>query len=214
MTIFQFRSLFLPVFISIILLFCNGSAYYQDQAGNKKLIYPESAFRNGDIIFQRGMNIASAFVVSVDSQSLYSHVGIICKSNNRVYVIHILPESNESKEGLVRREPLGDFLSPERSSGFALYRLSNDTGQIPSRAVDMATSFFRQRIHYDYDMDYKNHEKLYCTELVWWAYRMAHLDLIDGKFESVEFPFYKGRYILISTLLKSRWLEKVLINPV
>ena len=209
-----YRSLFLPVFMLTILLFCNGSVYHQDQAGNKKIIYQESVFRNGDIIFQRGRNVASTFVVSVDSGSVYSHVGIICKSKNHIFVIHILPESNESKEGLVRREPLGDFLSPERTSGFALYRLSDNKGTIPSRAVDVATSFFKKRIHYDYDMDYKNHGKLYCTELVWWAYRMAHIDLIDGKYESVAFPFYKGKYILISTLLKSRLLEKVSINPV
>lgn len=210
----KYRSFILPAFILMTLLCCNSSVYHQAQVGNKKLLYSENEFQNGDIIFQRGMNIASAFVVSVDSRSVYSHVGIICKSKSHVFVIHILPESNESKEGVVRRESLGDFLSVERTSGFALYRLSNNKGTISSRAAGVATSFFRQRIPYDYDMDYKNHEKLYCTELVWWAYRMAHIDLIDGKFESLEFPFYKGKYILISTLLKSKWIEKVSINPV
>jgi uncharacterized protein YycO len=63
-------------------------------------------------------------------------------------------------------------------------------------------------------MNNTNHDKLYCTELVWWAYRKANIDLIDGKFEGVEFPFYKGKYILISTLLKSKWLEKVSINSI
>jgi uncharacterized protein YycO len=209
-----YRSLLLPALILIILFFCNGSVYQQDQAADKKIRYSESAFRNGDIIFQRGINIASTFVVSVDSRSVYSHVGIIYKSHNHIFVIHILPESNESKDGLVRMELLGDFLSPERTSGFALYRLSKNNGKIPSKAADFAISFFKQRIHYDYDMNNKNHEKLYCTELVWWAYRMASVDLIDGKFEGVEFPFYKGKYILISTLLKSKWLEKISINSI
>lgn len=210
----SYRSLSLPLLTLAILFFCNGSACQQEQAGNKEIIYSESAFRNGDIIFQRGMNIVSTFVVSVDSRSDYSHVGIVYKSHNHTFVIHILPDDNKSKDDVVRIEPLADFLSPGKTSGIALYRFSENKRNIPSRAVDFALSFLKRRIHYDYDLDYKTREKLYCTELVWRAYRMADVDLIDGNFESVDFPFYKGKYILISNLLKSKRLEEVSINSI
>ena len=209
-----YRSLFLSALLLTLLLFCNGSVYQQERAVDKKILYAEGEFSNGDIIFQRGINIASTFVVSIDSKSGYSHVGIVCKSQGHIFVIHILPESNESKDGLVKMELLGDFLSPERTSAFALYRLSKNKDNISSKAVDSAVSFFKQGIRYDYDMNNTSHDKLYCTELVWWAYRKANVDLIDGKFEGVEFPFYKGKYILISTLLNSKWLEKVSINTI
>jgi len=197
-----------PVLILPTLFLYNASLSMHDHSLRNELTGSTAGFRDGDIIFRRGISLVSHFVFSVDPSSGYSHTGIICKQANRFFVIHVLPVEHENHEDAVRMEPLGEFLSQDNASGFALYRLT-DNGNIPGKAANIAKSFYNRRFHYDYDLDYADHQRLYCTELVWLAYSLAGVDLIEGRYEGVDIPFYKGKYILISGLLKSRRLNRV-----
>lgn len=169
----------------------------------------ERSLEDGDMIFRRGVGLTSDFVVSVDRASLFSHVGMICKKAGHAYVIHILPDEGRGEDDTVRMEPLARFLSPENASGFAVCRLSGQHVATAQRAASAALFFWKKGVGYDYELDGSNARQLYCSELVWQAYKKAGIDLLDGRLQPVRFPFYQGRYVLISGLLNSRWLETI-----
>jgi len=193
--------------ILIVMAVVNGSAKEEPAPNAPALHIDEQAVENGDMIFRRGVGLASDFVVSVDAASRFSHVGIICKQDGQTYVIHILPDEGRGDDDSVRMEPLSLFLSPANASGFAVCRLSGKHRAVAQRAASQALAFWKKQVCYDYDLDASNARRLYCSELVWQAYKMAGIDLTDGVLQRVTIPFYQGRYVLISRLLNSRWLE-------
>lgn len=173
------------------------------------LTIDEASYENGDLVFRRGVGLVSNFVVSVDTSSMFSHVGIICKTGSGTFVIHVLPDEQQQNNDVVQMEPIAVFLSSDNASGFAMCRLAGDHRVIASRAVGHALDQWKGRVRYDYDLDSSNPRRLYCSELVWLAYKQAGIDLTDGVLDRVNLPFYQGRYIMISRLLNSRWLEKI-----
>jgi len=199
---------FLIVLLAVMVFPC-GSVSRSDMFKGTCLHIDEDKLQDGDLIFRRGVSLASHFVLSVDSTSVFSHVGIVRVRDGHAHVIHILPEEDRSEKDEVRMDPVGIFLSPDNASGYAVYRMSGNRREIPERAADMALTLLKSRVQYDYDLDCTTRKKMYCTELVWSVYRMSGIDLIDGRLEKAGFPFYNGEYIMISSLLKSRWLDKI-----
>lgn len=199
-----------PVMLVLtIVAVMNGLATHQKTESVPELRIDELLVENGDMIFRRGLGLASDFVVSVDTASEFSHVGIICKQAGHPYVIHVLPDEKHGDEETVRMEPLALFLSQDNASGFAVCRLSGDRRGIAKNAASHALSFWEKKVCYDYELDASNAQRLYCSELVWLAYKMAGIDLTDGVLQRVTVPFYQGRYVMISKLLHSRWLETI-----
>ena len=185
------------------------------QTESARLQYDPSLLQTGDIILRRGRSIRSHFVLMTDRQSSFSHAGLIQKTGDSLFVIHVLPtETSRKEDTIVQIEPLDIFLSPDRTSLAAVYRLRKDSNQYAPKAIEAALSYVEQQIRFDGDFDLKTSDKLYCTELIWCAYLNAGFDLIDGEFDKLLIPLGKGAYILPSRLTKSRQLQLVCsLNP-
>ena len=169
--------------------------------------YDTNSFQTGDIIFRRGLGPASDFIVSADRGSLFSHVGLIYKAQEEIFVIHILPsEVHSNEEHDAKIESIDDFLS--QSSAVAIYRLKISNGE-PKNATDVALDYVDSNIGFDFNFDLATKNKMYCTEFVWNSYLNAGVDLVNGKFDELQMPFLKGQFILPSTLLNSPQLMLV-----
>ncbi|MBM3163459.1 MAG: hypothetical protein FJZ79_09160 [Chlorobi bacterium] len=201
-------------FLCVSVCFLVGSSDCASFVRNTGNIVDEESIKSGDIVFQRGLNALSRFVVSLDDGSVYSHVGIVYKSSVGTFVIHILPDNDGVTDAVVQIEAISDFLSPHNTSLYAIYRYYDECSNVSEQAAASAYFLFCDKRGYDFQFDYRDHERLYCTELVWHAYKNANIDLIDGRFEHVNFPFYKKRYILVSGLLKSEYLKLVMKNSI
>ena len=101
------------------------------------------------------------------------------------------------------------FLGTDRASSAAVYRVRATERAYTSLAVAQATTFAFNKVPFDAAFDLKTPDTLYCTELVWRAYKDVGLDLVDGKFEMLSTPFGKGEYLLPGTLLQSAHLQSV-----
>lgn len=172
------------------------------------LRYDVKMFETGDLIFRRGRSLVSQIVLSADGASSYSHVGIIKIIGGSAFVAHTTTDEPPS-EDVARVEPLDVFLRDDRASAAAVYRLKGSAQHFTARAVEAALSFAEKRIPFDDGLDLNTTDKLYCTEMVWRAYLAAGLDLVDGRFDRLNFPMSKEFYLLPSSLLKSEWVEMI-----
>lgn len=172
----------------------------------------------GDVIFRRGRDAVSAVVLAADGASRFSHVGIIVPIGRLPAVVHALPDDAEHPEGRVRIEPVGTFIAPENASELAVYRLhhgsretSRETsGETAGRAARHALRYVREQRRFDNDFRLETPGELYCTELVWRAFREAGTDLLDGRLARLRLPLRSGDFVLPSSMTESPRLGLVI----
>jgi MoaA/NifB/PqqE/SkfB family radical SAM enzyme len=73
-----------------------------------------------------------------------------------------------------------------------------------------ALRYARERRLFDGDFRLETPGRLYCSELVWRAFREAGIDLVEGRFSRLELPLRRGDFILPSAFTTSPHLGLVL----
>jgi hypothetical protein len=120
----------------------------------------------GDVIFQSLPHSPVVDAIEGVTRSPYSHCGIVGQRDGRWVVC-------EAYHG-VEETPLREFVFRGRDQGFAVYRLKNEfQGKIPA-TLECARSYLGRPYDIHYRMD---DEKIYCSELIFKAYR----DASDGE---------------------------------
>ena len=159
------------------------------------------SLRSGDIIFRRGPSVESRAVMTLDRDSDFSHVGIVLRRNDAIFVIHVVPGEGEPE--VTKIEPIEDYLRSDRAIAASAYRVVTDTPSSIETAVRTANQYVERNVPFDNKFDLASDEALYCTELVWRAYKKAGLDLVDGHFDSSSTSFIRGPILWPSSLLHS-----------
>jgi hypothetical protein len=148
----------------------------------------------------------------MDGNNGFSHSGIIRKSDSGIEVIHAsFGEEGQTKENVIC-ESIESFLKNSSASAGAAYRYVGPNGAVTRKtALSEAERFLNEKISFDGDFDLSNIDRIYCTELVWQAYKKAGVDLIEGKFDHIPYLFGDPQkdYILPSSLLNYPQMEKV-----
>ncbi|MEZ5563080.1 MAG: YiiX/YebB-like N1pC/P60 family cysteine hydrolase [Gammaproteobacteria bacterium] len=171
------------------------------------VVLPE-ALQEGDLVFRTGHDAVSGAVLALDPTPQFSHVGILARRDGIWVVIHSLPPAFPGDVDGVRTEPLRDYLSTGNARRAAVYRLSGDSAQRVQAAVMEAFRHDRNRTSFDGDFDLQDHQRLYCTELVWLAFRKAGIDLAPEP-DWLNLPLRAGYYLLPGTLIRSGALRPV-----
>lgn len=171
-----------------------------------------AVLQEGDLVFRQGLDAVSGAVLALDPEPQYSHVGILAKRDGAWVVIHSLPSDAAAGDpGGVRVESLQAYLAPANARAAAVYRLREAGTAAPGqalRAVRAALGFSAAQAPFDGDFDLRDHRRLYCTELVWLAFRAAGVDLAPTP-DWLDLPLKSGYYILPSTLIRSGVLVRV-----
>ena len=163
----------------------------------------------GDLVFRKGIGAKTQAVLQVDSLGIYSHSGIVVVQNGVFKVVHITP--GERKEGetgdKIKAEPINEFWSEDRAQTGAVYRLKNNlTG---SQAARQALRMLGKGILFDHDYELSDTTLMYCTELVWYVYKLAGTDISFGKRSILNVPLYSGTYILPSDIYRNKEFQLI-----
>jgi hypothetical protein len=164
------------------------------------------SLRNGDLIFRSGVSTDSRLIELFDPDSKYSHVGMIDVRDGNAYVIHIEPGDTDA-QSQVRREPLAQFLAPDRADGFAILHVIPEDDRRGRAAIQGALRYQSLAVTFDHQFDLNTVDRMYCTELVWRTYVDAGLDLLGGDFGPSAGPMPRSPLIRLSALAHSRYLQ-------
>lgn len=173
----------------------------------------ESAgLRDGDVVFRRGVGLISNSVLALDEKASYSHVGIVLRDGDSVFVIHAEPKTDTGL-GYVVREPITEFLSEPKASAAAVYRVRPELTQSAPRASRAAMKYAIRSVPFDDRFDANTSSAVYCTELVWRAYREAGQDLAPAFRHRAPILLGSTPIILISDIQSSRSLRMLVVWP-
>ncbi len=140
-----------------------------DDAKILRALTCEIAVREGDLIMRHGNGLWSDFIRERNlSDKRFSHVGIIVRGGNaeaEFFVIHA--DCDAAGAGAVRKEPLADFLREAKRIGVFRPR-----GNVSAGAAAKAAETFLGR-PFDRAFNLENDDELYCTELIFRAFREA-----------------------------------------
>ncbi len=167
----------------------------------------------GDLIFRRGRSLNSRVVMLADQDSLFSHVGIVIRDSRGPFVVHSVPPDGDS-DGGVRVDPIDVFLSDQLAVDWGVFRLIG-----PARAINgalaakAAADIANEHSDFDGAFDLTDDRDLYCTELIWKAYKTAGIDLVQGSFDELWLPMIKARKVILpSRLQQSPHLQQVIFS--
>lgn len=176
---------------------------------NRPFTFSADRFQTGDVIFRRGIGVLSQAVLAADRDGAYSHVGLIWRTADGVSVIHVSVDDPPGSPDVARIERIEDFLAADRASAYCVCRLVDDRTDAARGAVSVALGYVERRAPFDSAFDLSTPDALYCTELVWRAYREVGVDLADGGLDRGGFVGGSGGYLLPGTLLRSTALTLV-----
>lgn len=193
----------------LILIMCPTKDLRDLRHNTKPISYASNLFQDGDLILRSGKGIFSDFFKSVGTRkSPYSHVGIIYLHGSEVFVIHT--EANElTGKGYAKIDALDIFLNDSNASASCIYRLKEASNYYGKKSVDIAIQFAKNKVPFDLNFDISTHDKLYCTKLVWLAYKKVGIDIV-GSPSSITVPFLKVKTIItIPDILDSGKFEQI-----
>ena len=174
-------------------------------------ILPEDfALRAGDVVFRRGEGITSRVVLATDANGNYSHVGIVVDYAERRMIVHAVPGEPDFDGDVdrVKMDTPEKFFSYKNASKGEVCRTGDSS--TAQRAADVALRIYRRGTLFDDKFDDQDTSKMYCTELIVYAYRHACIDLTEGRRHKIDLPIIKAACILPSDIYASRHLKPMI----
>lgn len=131
-----------------------------------------------DIILSRGQSIQSKLLNLFNtSLQTYSHIGIIQKEGNEVYILHSTPDG--TKENGIRYDKLQDFINLSNVNYYRILRLNSINNK---EKLSKSIKYFKDgKFPFDYNFDNLNKDKIYCSELVFDIFNKS--GLIESKLD-------------------------------
>lgn len=197
------RHIPMPVFYFLLLftlVSCKPRPEYRSLPENVQL-------RSGDLAFRLGNSIESAAVVTADRSTTFSHVGIVVFTDNDWHIVHAVPgEAEKGAQDTMKMDTIPLFFRSDRARKCAIYRLPVPDS-IAGKAAMSALGFYQRRLLFDAAFNLEDTTQMYCTELIYHAYRQYGIDVSGGRRHTVPgFPF---PMVWPSDLLKSNRLELI-----
>lgn len=166
-------------------------------------------FQKGDIVFREGRGWESRIIQMMNPHGKYTHAGIVTDSGSTWMVIHAVPNEPDYEGDVdrVKMEPVTAFFDQSRAIHGEVKRI-DDTDKA-QKAASVAFRLYRQHTPFDHAYDDTDSTRMYCTELVDFAFRKAGINLTDKQDRRNGFTGFTGNYLFPSDLCESPYLTSI-----
>lgn len=141
------------------------------------------------MVFRRGGGFTSQVVLMADREGHYSHTGIVVEVEGKMMIVHAVVPGEHDFEGDVDRVKMDTqehFFSFEYATIGEICRPLDSI--VATKAAKEALYIYKRNMLFDHDYDDKDTTKMYCTEMVIYAFRRAGVELIGPKSHEVRIP--------------------------
>ncbi|WP_430811629.1 MULTISPECIES: YiiX/YebB-like N1pC/P60 family cysteine hydrolase [unclassified Carboxylicivirga] len=118
-----------------------------------------------DLIISKGQSAQSKLIrllnFSIDD---YSHVGILMKDNEQLYVLHATPDG--SKINGIRYDDLQTFIDLSNVSECTVIRCNALSDESYIKLKSEFETYKNSQVPFDYDFDNFDDKNIYCSELI------------------------------------------------
>lgn len=154
------------------------------------------SLRPGDLVLRRGVGLMSRVVLEADKGG-YSHIGMVVDSCGCLMVVHAVPGEPDSKSDVdrVKMEPVERYYMSTRASGGLVLRYGDRA--VAGRAAEAAVRLYRRGTLFDHDYDDRDTTRMYCCELVEFAYTEAGRPLTRGRRHDYTLPGISFEHLIL-----------------
>ncbi|MEI8204952.1 MAG: YiiX/YebB-like N1pC/P60 family cysteine hydrolase [Bacteroidota bacterium] len=118
-----------------------------------------------DLIISKGQSAQSKFIGLLNySIEDYSHIGIIKKKGDSIFVLHSTPDGTETNG--IRFDNLQKFLDLSDVNDYTVLRFQNISNRFHYNLNVEFEKLKKGQAPFDYDFNNFDHGKIYCSELV------------------------------------------------
>lgn len=155
---------------ALFLLSCDTNVSRASEPEQATVVSPavetiDTNYHNGDIIFQSSMS-GQSMAIQLATHSVYSHCGLLFSDNGRWYVYEAVQP--------VKKTPVEEFISRGDNNYFVVKRLAGADSILDAAAMKKMRQAVNSHLGKNYDLWFGwNDERIYCSELVWKAYKDA-----------------------------------------
>ena len=166
--IWNLKNNVLILLIFTIIFSCDQPEQKIDDTYDKYLV-------SGNIICRLGNGYFSGYFKEyASSEKKFSHIVIISKENDSVFVYH--SEASEfTGVGFVKREPLGSFLNGINTFEFYKMKFSDS---LNTKIIEQVKYYYDLKTPFDLEFNSTDNSKLYCYELIAISINKALVDSI------------------------------------
>lgn len=152
-------------------------------------IKPDSmVLRPGDVVLRRGAGMTSRAVLMADKGGGYSHVGMVVDSAGTMMIVHAVPGEPDFKgdPDRVKMETPQKFYATGNAITGAVMRCTDSIAAV--KAAGVAMQVYRRGTLFDHDYNNSDTTRMYCCELVEFAYTRAGLPLVSAPRHNFSLP--------------------------
>ncbi|MDB9836051.1 YiiX family permuted papain-like enzyme [Flavobacteriaceae bacterium] len=129
----------------------------------EEIFFAEGEVQDGDIIFQTSKSSQSK-AIQLATKSKYSHMGIIYKSEESIYVYEAIQP--------VKLTLLSEWINRGKNKHYVIKRLENADEILTAGVLENMKSYGEQFKGKNYDSYFEwSDDRIYCSELVWKMYK-------------------------------------------
>jgi uncharacterized protein YycO len=133
-----------------------------------------NSLKNYDLIITSGQSVHSKLLnLFRFSNQNYSHIGIVLKENNNIYVLHSTPDG--TNDNGIRYDDLQSFIDLSFVNYYKILRFDTLTNiQNIQKKIE---HYKKSKYPFDYKFDNKNKDEIYCSELIYDIYKEQGLEI-------------------------------------